>query len=627
MDKIDIMKDPAFRGWVQSLVDEARKTGVLFPDEVLEEIENANRAPNGFDSNPELVTVLRSLYSEVVKGGLSSELRISAQPFARDFRLWQDPVEVLRAMFDMQVQPGPGRLERFDLFRRYPDLSGDAISMMKKAEELSTFVSSAYLRNYLSEIASSLERIASEGIEDPTSARSDIEMLGKSVKAIASILTQAEANHLYAIIPHVIESALLAGDLAEGEEGEMMKKALWQLERSFEVGHSVARLRELSLEVQIRAWTILNRSISIGSEDDSVEYSGGKEMFVEVGEGDPEVEAGRLAEEIYRRDGTPTLEEMATLAWLYLSVGKPAEAVRAVKEFGTGDSAAEGAAFLLAAWRQRLKGGNPSLESAVFQGIRNALFMERAALKGPEAGDHYRAPWLEIPLVGELPAVVGKASEAGDALYVEFGPGEVPVGLEYAKASIGSHLISVEPDVRPIDWSAIDVTYPPRNFTFLMGSAEEMAAFAADEPFADGVVMVAPTDESVMKLVISALMVTKPGGEIKVFQGMGDLFPAELLSQMGFGIKVYALDPRTSRVPPSKHLNPDEPVRLAKVIVPKDGEFGDTVFADGKEGALRDDGGPGKTKAASGKSADRANYPGGTGAASNLIVFPAAMKR
>ncbi|HPM41057.1 MAG TPA: hypothetical protein PLY45_01305, partial [bacterium] len=311
MDKLDIMKDPAFHGWVQSLIDEARNTGVPFPDEVLEEIENANRAPNGFGYNPELVTVLRSLYSEVVKGGLSSELRISAQPFAKDFRLWQDPVEVLRSMFDIQVQPGPGRLERFDLFRRYPDLSGDAISMMKKAEELATFVSSTYLRNYLSDIASSLERIASHGIEDPVSARSDIENLGKSVKAIASILTQAESNHLHAIIPHVIESALLAGDIAEGEEAEMMKKALWQLERSFEVGQSVARLRELSLEVQIRAWTILNRTLSIGAEDDSVEYAGGREMFVEVGEDDPEVEAGRLAEEIYRRDGTPTLEEMA----------------------------------------------------------------------------------------------------------------------------------------------------------------------------------------------------------------------------------------------------------------------------------------------------------------------------
>lgn len=568
MENKRIFSNPAFQGWVKSLVHEARRTLTSIPDSLLNEIEATNAGPFGLASKPELAGVVETLYREIVDEGYTSYLKVSTQPFSAEFRLWQDPIDVLRSGFNISDGDTEMQESEFDLFRRYPDIPKGISGVMKEIERLEAFISSSFLKGYLSDIAGALEQIASEETIEASDARRDIESLGRSVRAISGIMGRAETSQLSAVIPYIVQSALLARERAADGERVDIERALWRLERAFEVGQSGPRLRELALEVQIRAWTILHR---FGPAQDASEFEAGEGVediftFAQAGDADPEVAAGKLAEEIFARDGSPTPGELATLAWLHLLVGKPEQAISSLSEFEQ-DPVVSGIALLMAGWRYRLRDRAVFFDDVVLPGIKKALLMERFVQDHVKKSQGDRAPWLEIPLQKEISNIIDKARLEGKPILLDLGAGDVPMGLEYAAASLGMHVVSVEPDVKPIDWSAIDISYPPRNHSFLMGRAEELAPFAAEGPFASGAVMVAPGEENVMAMLLSALLAVEPGGEVIVFQQMEEMLPVDLIESMGLDVKVFVLDSNSPSLPPSRHLGRGEPIRMARIGV------------------------------------------------------------
>nr|HPQ80186.1 hypothetical protein [bacterium] len=278
-----------------------------------------------------------------------------------------------------------------------------------------------------------------------------------------------------------------------------------------------------------------------------------------------------------------TTGELATLAWLHLLVGRPEAAVRALSEFDA-DPVVAGAAFLMAGWRYRLRDNEGFFEDIVMPGIKKAFLMERFAADEAGPSDLGRAPWLEIPIVDELPKVIEAAAKKNASVLLDLGAGDLPFGLEYAAQTSGIHAISIEPDVHPIDWSSIDVRFPPLNHSFLMGRAEELVPFAAESPIAQDAVIVAPGEQSVMSMMLSALLAVEPGGEIFVFQNMEDMLPVDLLQSMGLEVEIFSVDTGKYDPPPSRYLAREGEIRMARIRV---SQFGGRRFGGVASGSLR----------------------------------------
>ncbi|HPQ81394.1 MAG TPA: hypothetical protein PLZ86_06675, partial [bacterium] len=294
-----IFSDPAFQGWVKSIVYEARRTFTSVPDRTLDEIEKANKAPSGLSSKPELLSIVETIYREIVDDGELSYLDLSAQSFASDFRLWGEPSDIFGRV-SAESEGAAGSEEGLDIV--------DGIhAIASEAERISRFVTSSYLREYLSSVAEKLASISSDGYADPSEVIRSVEVLGREVENVSQIMERAEGSRLGAVIPNVLQSAMLAREKAAQDEVEDLERAIWLLERHLELGKFGYRMRELTIEVQMRALDILRRlgpGDSIVVPNDEVLTSSPFD-FVDVGDGDPEVEAGKLAQRIFEQGRKP----------------------------------------------------------------------------------------------------------------------------------------------------------------------------------------------------------------------------------------------------------------------------------------------------------------------------------
>jgi hypothetical protein len=218
----------------------------------------------------------------------------------------------------------------------------------------------------------------------------------------------------------------------------------------------------------------------------------------------------QLAEMANELDVDPIYNNAVRLAEINLKSGNPSEAVRAINSLGLPPTY-RGAVMLEASYRHRFGGDNPTFLNKIRPAIIQTLLMDKIV-----TGDELGLLKDAVPIEGRLKHYIDVARGKGRAIHLEFGGGRAPGGLMTAYEKPDAISISIDPTAQSIDHDRLYFV-PTPNFVFMRGRAEEAALLAADGPYADGVLLVAPQPFNLNSLLLSALLTVKPGGQIDIY--------------------------------------------------------------------------------------------------------------
>lgn len=556
--------DPGVRAWAQELVQEGRRAGVAVPGDLIDSLAAELSKPKPFEAEHATVLIgaLRTLYRDVVEGGKAEQLRLDRQPFGGSFTLWTASVAIGKDEGVPRIPGGSSELSQFDLFRMYPDIRASVRRIRGSIRALLKEVARPLLMERLQGFLVALDRIDAKALQHPTDVRREIDSIAHAVKVADIYLSAKTPGDLLPRLPLIIEDVLVARVHASPEEREELDQALHSIQMLVAAKKRVAQLRELAAETWLRARDILLEGRA--AEDVEQPATADEAAFLEIAGTNPGSEADELFDELLRRAASPTLGELATLAWLRLLDNDPVEAVEAVNAFGA-DPAVAGAAFLMAAWRVRLA----DREEFFAQNVLPAIWRAKNMDQNPTPVDFRPADEAGALLVEALPFILDGAASRGKSVVIELGAGRRPMGAAYAVEQSAAHVISIEPDARSIDWDGLEILRRPPNFDFLAGRAEELAPFAAIQPFASGAMMVAPPEGALMAMLLSAIIAVKGDGEIVIFQRHDEMLPVDFLKSLGLKVRLFTIDPGDERndMPPSEFFVKGEPVRMARIAV------------------------------------------------------------
>jgi len=252
-----------------------------------------------------------------------------------------------------------------------------------------------------------------------------------------------------------------------------------------------------------------------------------------------------------------SFREMTSAAYELIREGYPEVAVEAAGDM-TENAPLAGAALLDAAFRHRLRDSSSSFLADIAPVLKRTRITAVAA-KGSgamhEFGEHLMAK--KFP----------KAISEGAPVHLEFGGGLESYGLERADDRVADRWISIDPDVEAMRIYLETADELPKNFVPVTGRAEESAPFAANEPFAEDAVMVAPSRNGLDAMILSALLAVKPGGFVNVYMDAEIKNDLKWLEKTGFLVRDERISPGDPTLPPSGRLEGYSEVRHVRVAV------------------------------------------------------------
>ncbi len=220
------------------------------------------------------------------------------------------------------------------------------------------------------------------------------------------------------------------------------------------------------------------------------------------------------------------------------------------------------AVMLEAVYRHRLIGDSSSLLSEMHSLIIHEMFDNLLPGKNIDGG------LGEAKDLGEqLGSLIATSRDAGKPIHLEFGGGDAPGGMMTAYENPGSTVISIDPMARFVSPLLIFSPESLPNFTMLRGRAEAAALWAADEPYADSVLMVAPQPFNVDGLLLSAMLVTKPGGVIDIYSA--DPIKLDLLEKLGVDYSAQTIEWVEGVNHPTYNIDNGKNVRHIKIVMPE----------------------------------------------------------
>ncbi len=539
--------DRTFREWAHEMVimvGEPEGDDLADPEEIHEAIDDFKLfIEEMLEEDDRLRSTFMhylSLVGEENRGfndAVSRRLRRRSQPFVGPFNVFDDEsVGALKLSIS-------GKAERFNVqspsdedLEKYliPDIERGANLMRRHIEALRGAALGGGVHDYLDRIDGELEAIASRGDRDPAQDRRRIWEIEWMAAGAVELLNMSDEG----FIRHSREKA----DALESWLASMPERD----------SHAVS-----TLVTDIR--TCLDGDAIGGRLRDMV-----VEAHVVLAElCFSEEQRSRALETV---DFQHTFDGISKFVYECMMVGAPETAVSIVRQI-KGDSALASSALLDASYRYRLRNSGSTLLDVITPVLRRTRIGVSPDANGK---DSYPPPTsllddrlIDAMLTLRLPELIGQEMP----LFLEFGGGWTPYGLDVAVENSNHIVLSIDPDYEPVKKRFNLEGEMPPNFVPLIGRAEDTAPFAAEAAFANGAVMVSPPAESLNSMILSALLAVKPGRYVNVYTDAFLKSDLGWIEQAGFDIVEDVLRPDDPTLPTGDRLSKYQGVRHIRISV------------------------------------------------------------
>lgn len=542
--------DPAVKAWGHELVEAARNCGVVLDPVTAETLHQAIETPSLFEA-PQDGPLLKKLLGRSYRAVLDDRATARRFQLASQPALQQTFSRVLHEYVTSEEEPEPKAplpLKHRDLKDRTVAVRA-AIDLMARAGAVRQMVRDPWLREQALALFSAADAVVRARPDSPAWIHASGEL-----QRVEEYLELAE---------RMIQGSRF---ILAHESG----KAIRDVEMLREILPSSERDRLIAIAERLQA---MLSSREIGSEFMELTLTARWRMmgihapfarFALEGDESPSDAAQRIARSLHRSGRVPDVEELALISGLLVMADRPRTALLAVHEFQV-HPLMRGSALLLAAWRDRLGRENPLYREAIEPtillsavGVWRDSVLPRSTLNLDD---------LSQPMVDAFEPLLQKASDEGRPLHLEFGGGSLPHGLKIARDNPSALVLSIEGEIKPIQWDLLGMRQAPPNFHLLEGRSEWLAPYAS-APFAQSATMVAPSPLSLRPMLLSALLAVKPGGTIDFYQPVHEEASLALLYDARIGFEQTLLDPRGAFIPQSWYLR-DYQVRLTRIVVPR----------------------------------------------------------
>ncbi len=540
--------DPAVKAWGHELVEAARARGVILDPVTAETLHEAIETPSLFES-PQDGPLLRKLL------GRSYRAVLDDRSIARAFQLASQPSlqkvfsRVLREYVTAEEEPEAPQPPGYGEFRDREAVVRAAIQLMGRAGAVHQMVRDPWLREQALSLFGDADAVVRARPGSPAwiHARSELQRVEEAVEIAERMLQGSRFT-----LAH--ESGIAMRDV------EMLREVLPSGERE----RLVAIAERLQAMLSSREIDSEFLELALQARWRTTGVRAPFARFALEGDESPAEAAERIARRLRQGGRVPGVEELALISGLLVMAGRPRMAICAMHEFLV-HPLMRGSALLLAAWRDRLGRDHPFYRDA----IEPEILVSAVGVWRESALSHFTFcdDRLSQPMIDALPPLLERAREEGRPVHLEFGGGTLPDGIRIARQDPSALVLSIEGEVRPIQWELMGMAEPTPNFHLLEGRSEWLAPYAS-EPFAESAVMVAPSPLSIRPMLLSALLAVKPGGRIDFYQPVHEETPLALLYGARIGFEQTLLDPRGAYIPPSRYLL-DYQVRLTRVVVPR----------------------------------------------------------
>ncbi|MFH1829397.1 MAG: hypothetical protein ABH871_01290 [Pseudomonadota bacterium] len=240
---------------------------------------------------------------------------------------------------------------------------------------------------------------------------------------------------------------------------------------------------------------------------------------------------------------------VANFAYGLMALLDPAKALEVMRNVA-GYERFAGSALLDAGFRLRV-GEDAELYKKIFKPlIRRGLMREAHK---PEVSDE------KSVYSSNLANLIDRKED----ILLEFGGGQVPFGIWHDdEFDTDRTYISIDPDPKPLQNRFGRAGELPRHFaSCYVGRAEDVIPFAALLPFADEVTMVAPPAEDFINMLLSGLLVVRPGKFVHVFLNAASNTNLDWLRKASFSMMDETLPSDDITLPESNHLHKYKAVR------------------------------------------------------------------
>lgn len=546
--------DPAVKAWGHELVEAARKRGVILDPVTEETLHQAIEAPSLFEApqdGPLLQKLLGRSYRAVIDDrSTSRRFRLTSQPaFQETFsRVLAEHAESAEGPVLDPGLPLPTLFRELEHKKR-EDVIRAATGQMARAEAVRQTVRDAWLREQALSLFNAADAVVRTrpGSDAAVQAPHELQRIEEYL-SLAERMIQGSRFLLAHQSGEALRDVGMLREVIASSDRECLTTIAERLQAMLASREINSEFMELTLQAR---WRMLGIHAPFA-------------RFALEGNESPSDAATRISRGLHASGRVPDVEELALISGLLVMAGKPRMAVVALNEFQV-HPLMRGSALLLSAWRDRLGREDPRYRDAIEPEI---LVSAVGVWRSPAAMRYVANPdRLAQPMVQVLSPLLQMAREQGRPVHLEFGAGTLPQGIRIAQQDPESLVLSIEGEVKPIQWKLLGTTEAPPNFHLLEGWSEWLAPHAT-EPFAESAVMVAPSPLSIRPMLLSALLAVKPGGRIDFFQPVHEEAPLSLLYGANIGFEQTLLDPRGAFIPQSLYLR-DYQVRLTRVIVPR----------------------------------------------------------
>jgi len=539
--------DRTFREWAHEMVimvGEPEGDDLADPEEIHEAIDDFKLfIEEMLEEDDRLRSTFMhylSLVGEENRGSndsVSRRLRRRSQPFVGPFNVFDDSsVGALKLSIS-------GKAERFSVqspsdedLEKYliPNIERGASLMMEHIDALRDAALGRGVRDYLNRIYKELEDIATGPDRDPARDRRRIWQIEWMAAGAVELLNMSDEG----FIRHSREKAdALASWLAfmPDRDSQAVSTLVTDIRACLDGEAIGGRLRDMVVEAHV--------------------------VLAELCFSEEHRKRALETMEIQH-----TFEGISKFVYECMMVGAPETAVSIVRQI-KGDSALASSALLDASYRYRLRDSGSTLLSVI------APVLVRTQINVPPESngkDSYPPPssllddrLIDAMLTLRLPELIGQEAP----LFLEFGGGWTPYGIDVAAEHSSHIVVSIDPDYEPVKKRFnLDGQIPP-NFVPLIGRAEDTAPFAAEAAFADGAVMVSPPAESLNSMILAALLAVKPGRYVNVYMDAFLKNDLGWIEQAGFDIVEDVMRPDNPSLPAGERLSKYQGVRFIQITV------------------------------------------------------------
>ena len=588
--------DPAVRRWAFGVMAQSIEEGVS-DSEFNRRVEDAIRDPDLIHPSEasSIIDKFHVIYSKLELAGKLGDLSIESQQFASSVSRFSGSVSEFHRMRRSQDR---WATSFSDL--QTPGMTLDVGEAVREVTELISEVAGRvdgeFSRLHLEDILHLAEDTQKIGANDPTQAWRVLSLIKERLDVIVGVLSNNE--NLVSVASRVVEEVRrissggeFKGDLKKIEQlGQtislnirannfdygMHELVLEGMLRLLEgnVKSSIFHLRKKAGLLKYDIATAMNNRWNWDLQPELVQYGDLYRSTLMMLDEDRNARIDKIVRDANDPEIDPIYNDSVELVSTYLELGEPFGALSAIK--GMQFPLRYGNAIMLeAVYRHRLGGENPKFINRVRPEIIKAFLGDYLPARDvdDELGD---ASSMEH----RLGFLVDVSRRTNRPIHLEFGGGMTPGIVKTAKEDPNSISISIDPAAQFVFSGGMNFI-PTSNFIMLRGRAEEAALLGGGAPYADSVLIVAPQPFNIHSLLLSALIVTKPGGRIDVYSS--DSLELYVLDRLGLEYTTSEFKWDNDVNPPTLNIRHNAQTTHIKIIVPEFGSMPVHSSADASE--------------------------------------------